>query len=136
MSDPNLNRPEPPRRPPDLVREPVQIDPLLNEGRPGPMTITLAVTGTAAIVLLLLFGIGNQSDRQTAHAPAQPAATGPSTTGQGSPPRTSAIQQDDQDNRRGAAPEGGAVPPTSSGNAGQARPIPQEQDSIEQNTRP
>ena len=29
MSDPYLNRPEPPRRPPDLEREPVQIDTLL-----------------------------------------------------------------------------------------------------------
>jgi hypothetical protein len=116
MSDPFWIRPNP--LPPDLEREPVQLDPTLNEGRASPFKVVAAMLATALIVMLVLFGLTREApDQQTASVPeptTPPAATGAGTSGQGS-----------------VTPQPRASNPTSTG-----RPIPQEQDPIEQNTRP
>ena len=100
----------------DLEHEPVQPDPTLNERRAGPFTIAAAVVAALLVVLLVLYGLSQPEHQRTEGTPAsQPTANGPATTSQG------------------AAGQNGAG--TGQGTATQV-PNPQEQDPLEQNTRP
>ena len=95
---------------PDIEREPVQPDPMLDEGRAGPVGITAAVLATALIVVIVLYGLLQPPRHETVAASPPDTTfettgnTGPGTTGQGS--------------------------------TNSSRPQPSEQDLLEQTTRP
>ncbi len=103
-------------------REPVQPDPILSESRAGPIRIAAAALGIMLIVLLVLYGLSQPAPQQAANAPAAPQAAA-------APPATAS-----------AAASQGATGKTGAGTTGQGAtnraPNPQEQDPIEQNTRP
>jgi hypothetical protein len=129
MSDPYSIRPDfPPPRRPSVEEEPVQLDPFVRDERAGPYLMTGAAIAVVAIVMLALFGVTREPPQsvgqQTAGTPAHQtssAPTGTGTTDKGSitpPPPAS---------------NPSANPPATTG---QVRPLPQEQDPVEQNTRP
>jgi hypothetical protein len=85
-----------------------------------PFTITATLIAATLIVLVVLFGLTRETGPTGVNvAAAPPAATSPDTTEQGMP--------------SASAP---ASRPTARSISGQARPVPQERDSIEENTRP
>lgn len=104
----------------DVEHEPVQPDPMINDGRAGTVGIVAAALATALIVILVLHALTQPTPQAStgAVAFAPPAATAPQT-----------------------AP-GGTTGNTGPGTTGQGtttnqgRPLPTEQDPIEQNTRP
>src|SRR5262245_59636244 len=95
MTDPFLDRPNQPNLPPDVAREPLQVDPVLNEGRAGKLRITAAVIGAAIVVVLVLYGLTRPVSEDTASAP-PPAATTSETTGRANPPQSQQAQPQPQ----------------------------------------
>jgi hypothetical protein len=115
VSDPFFNNPNPPIHPP----EPRRSDPMTAQGWARRSMTVVALGAAILLVLIVLFAITRETpELQTAGPVAlpPPAATGPGTTGRGT--------QTSQPN----------TPNTPS--TGQSRPLPAEQDPIEQNTRP
>lgn len=109
---------------PSTDHDSVQPDPTLNEGRARPVGITAAVLAAAVIVIVALYG-ASQPARQDSTGPvaAAPPAASAETTGQGPV----------GNNGSGTTGQG----TTNSVNPARPQQLQQqEQDPIEQNTRP
>jgi hypothetical protein len=121
MSDHFLNRPNPPHIPTAPENKPLQPD-LVPEDDSVSSAVTMTIVLLiATIILFLLFGISHQPEQKTAGAPI-------TTNGPGTAPTASAQQP------RELGTTGQGTPNQVSTN--RARPVPSEQDQIEQTTRP